>query len=155
MSNKVGISIHRVTVDYDLAVIARSIVGAEWGADNQMSDYDEKVLRDIAANPDYILLVAYVDDKPAGLALAMKLLKPDGDHWLYVDEMDTHPDFRRQGIGSQLMKTLIGYAKDWGLEEVWVGTEPDNTNANLLYKSLNPAEVETFVGYTYKNKLNP
>jgi ribosomal protein S18 acetylase RimI-like enzyme len=35
-------------------------------------------------------------------------------------------------------------------ELVWLGTEPDNTAANALYKSLEPDEVENFTGYCFE-----
>lgn len=92
------IKIRRVTEHDDLAAVAASIDEEDWGDDNDLDDYSEDALREIAGNPDTILLIAYLDGAPVGLALAARILKPYGDHWLYVDEFDTHPDHRRQGI---------------------------------------------------------
>jgi ribosomal protein S18 acetylase RimI-like enzyme len=113
-------------------------------------DFSEAALREIVADPNYLLLYAYVDGRVAGLALAMRMLKPGKEHWLYVDELDTHPDYRRMGVGKALMTELFRYARSWGLKEVWLGTEPDNTAANSLYRSLNPTEREKFIGYTFQ-----
>lgn len=121
----------------------------EWGKDNELEPYDEGSLRQIVNNPDYILLIAYDGDKPVGIALAAKQLKPDGKHWLYVDELGVRPDYRQRGIARSLMEKLFEIAKEWNLEELWLGTEPDNKAANRLYSSLKPSETETFVGYTF------
>jgi|GEM_PF-3355366 len=48
------------------------------------------------------------------------------------------------------MERLLQIAKEWGLEELWLGTEPDNDAANALYRSLHQLEAERFVGYLYK-----
>ena len=134
----------------ELSTIAESIVGSEWGRDNEQTDYREDALEEIVSDPNYLMLFAYVNGKPVGLALAIRLLKPGGEHWLYVDELDTHPDYRRQGVARVLMEELFEYAKRWNLKEVWLGTEPDNDGANALYTSLKPAKVENFVGYTFE-----
>ncbi len=146
------VEVKRVTVEDNLLSVAESIVGSEWGKDNEMDDYDETALREYVANPDNILLIAYVDGRVAGISLAMKLLKPytGNQHWLYIDEVDVHPNYRKQGIGTMMMKKLLEIGKEWGLDEAWVGTEPDNKGGNSLYKSLNPDETEEFIGYTYK-----
>jgi ribosomal protein S18 acetylase RimI-like enzyme len=48
-----------------------------------------------------------------------------------------------------MMRELIAIARESGCQEVWLGTEVDNIPANALYKSLQPDEVEQFVGYSY------
>jgi ribosomal protein S18 acetylase RimI-like enzyme len=143
------VEIKRTSEGDNLAGLAKAIRGAEWGADNEQVDFSESALREIVADPNYLLLYAYVDGKVAGLTLAVRLLKPGKEHWLYIDELDTHPDFRRMGVGKALMNELFRYAKEWGLKEVWLGTEPDNDAANALYKSLKPTQVEKFIGYTF------
>ncbi len=98
------------------------------------------------------MLVAYDDKKPVGLAIAAKQLKPDGEHWLYVDELGVRPDYRKRGIGRSLMEELLKIAKKWNLDELWLGTEPENDAANHFYRSLGLSEEEHFIGYTYDLK---
>ena len=69
---------------------------------------------------------------------------------MYVDEIDAQPDFRRRAVGKALMNELFRYAKEWGLKEVWLGTEPDNEAANVLYQSLSPTEHKEFIGYMFE-----
>jgi ribosomal protein S18 acetylase RimI-like enzyme len=49
-----------------------------------------------------------------------------------------------------MMKQLFLLAKDYECDEVWLGSEIENVAANELYKSLNPIEIQEFLGYTYK-----
>lgn len=149
------IEIKRIAKADDLKAVTASISGANWDKANDEKDYDEKAIREFVTNPDNYLLIAYVDGKAAGVALAIKLLKPYKDeNWLYVDEVDVMVDYRRKGVASALMKKTFEIAKKLGLDEVWLGTEPDNTAANRLYKSLRPNKIENFVGYTYKMKAS-
>ena len=48
------------------------------------------------------------------------------------------------------MSLLIAHARERGVEEVWLGTEPDNDPANALYRSMDADEEEAFVGYTWE-----
>lgn len=146
------INIRQISLDDNLAEIAASIIPTEWGEDNELSEYKEKSLREIVGNPDCVYLIAYDGQKPVGIAMAAKFLNPSAKHWLYVDELGVRPDYRRRGIAGNLLKKLLEIAKDWQLDEVWLGTEPDNVAANHLYKSLQPSKVESFVGYTFNTK---
>lgn len=143
------LEIHRLNPEDDFALIVESIDSDDWGDDNDLDDYSESALREIAGNPDAVLLIASRDGTPVGLALATHLLKPYGNHWLYVDELDTHPDFRRQGVARALMDWLFEYARERGLEEVWLGADADNDAANAFYESLRPESVDPVVGYTF------
>jgi ribosomal protein S18 acetylase RimI-like enzyme len=78
-------------------------------------------------------------------------IKPyDKERWLYVDEVDVCSEQRKKGAGKAIMRKLIEIAEDTGCDEVWLGTEVDNQPANALYRSLDPDEVEQFIGYTYE-----
>lgn len=125
-----------------------------WDKANDIKGYDEKYVREFVEKSDNILLIACIGDKVAGVCLASKNYAPykDNESWLYIDEVDVSPEFRRQGVGKAMMNTLLEIGAEMGLDEAWVGTEPDNKAANHLYKSLNPSEIEPSIGYTYKLK---
>ncbi|NJM22451.1 MAG: GNAT family N-acetyltransferase [Richelia sp. RM2_1_2] len=78
------------------------------------------------------------------------LLKPYGESWLYLDEIDVPLNLRKQSAGSLMMKELFEIARENGCVEVWLGMEKDNKIAQSFYESLQPTEVEEFVGYTFK-----
>jgi ribosomal-protein-alanine N-acetyltransferase len=59
--------------------------------------------------------------------------------WLIVDEAHiatfaTHPDFRRQGIGEQLMKHALLAAREEGAERAFLEVRAGNAGALGLYK---------------------
>jgi ribosomal protein S18 acetylase RimI-like enzyme len=100
-------------------------------------------------NAESLFVVAYSDKLFAGMASAKLLNKPNGDIWLYIDEVDVCEDKQRQGIGTALMRYLLKFAHESYCDEVWLGTEVDNLPANALYSSLSPSEIQKFIGYTY------
>ena len=78
-------------------------------------------------------------------------MKPyDHELWLYVDEVDVCADQRQKGAGKAIMNKLLDIAEDEECEEVWLGTEVDNVAANALYRSIDPDDIEQFVGYTWE-----
>ena len=72
------------------------------------------------------------------------------DRSFYVHELDTHPAFRRQGVATTLMKSIFSIAKQHGITQVWLGTEPERSAASKLYGSLQPSEAEVCHLYSYK-----
>jgi aminoglycoside 6'-N-acetyltransferase I len=146
------INIRRISDSDNIVVLAQSIIPEQWGKDNELEPYDEESLKQIVNNSNYVLLIAYDGEKPVGITIAAKQLKPDGKHWLYVDELGVRPHYRQRGIARSMVEKLFEIAKEWNLEELWLGTEPDNDPANGLYRSLKPSETETFIGYTYTLK---
>jgi ribosomal protein S18 acetylase RimI-like enzyme len=135
----------------DLGAICAQMQPELWGKDNEMTSYQPEHLKKFLETDQNLLMVAYDNDTIAGVALCYELPHPAGDHSLYVHELDTHPDYRRQGVATQLMKELFKIAKKRGLREVWVGTETSNKIADKFYRSLNPHEVEPSYIYSYKN----
>lgn len=134
----------------NISAICVQMTPDNWAVDNEMSQYNETHLRRFLSEDKNILLLAWDDDKIAGATLCYILPHPDGNDTLYVHELDTHPDYRRQGVATQLMNELLSIARQKGLSEVWLGTEIDNPAANELYKKLGPSEIEQSVTYTYK-----
>lgn len=119
-----------------------------WAKDNEMTSYKPELLIKFLET-GHVLVLAYDGEKIAGVAIAYELPHPAGEHSLYVHELDTHPDYRRQGIGTQLMEEMKRIAKERDVKELWVGTEVDNTPANALYTKFNPTETEQAIIYSY------
>jgi ribosomal protein S18 acetylase RimI-like enzyme len=146
-----GITVKPLTAQDDLPRFVSLMNEASWGADNEMEPYDAEALRSFVEDPATLLLAAYAGERLAGVLIATIIRKPYAkSDWLYVDEVDVSLDFRRQGVGKQLMNEALAFAGRRQLSEVWLGTEPDNASANALYSSLGPEETESFIGYTFK-----
>jgi len=103
------------------------------------------------ADPDNIWLLAMVDGQVAGMLTGYQLLKYDArqkESLLY--EIETKPEFRRQGIGQQLIKAFLEICQQAGSPEAWVLTDADNAPARALYRSLKPSDEEgDIVMYSY------
>ena len=149
------ITVAVVTLDDDLNLLVSEINNALWDAANEMSAYDDEALTAYLRREDTLFVacheIANGERSFMGMASARFELKPyDNSRWLYVDEVDVCADQRKKGAGKAIMRKLLALAREAGCEEVWLGTEVDNQAANALYGSLDPDEVERFVGYTWE-----
>lgn len=76
-------------------------------------------------------VVAVQDEAVIGHAT----LVPDSDQE-YELAIFVHQDHRRQGVGSGLLRTLLGTAAEAGIEYVWLSVERWNTVAITLYEDV-------------------
>lgn len=56
---------------------------------------------------------------------------------LFIYSIDVIKDYRKQGIGTQLMEQVIQYGKDHQCYKAFVITNRSNKNACLLYEKVN------------------
>lgn len=115
-------------------------------------DYSVQNLKEFLLRTESVFVVSYSDEQFGGMASAKLLNKPNGDIWLYIDEVDVCEGHQKQGIGKELMNYLFSFAQESNCDEVWLGTEVGNKPANALYKSLTPSEIQNLIGYTYTLK---
>ncbi len=142
--------IYRATTKDDLAAICVQMQPGNWATDNEMTAYEPGLLKAFLGKGNYLVLVLD-GDKIAGAATAYPLPHPAADgSSLYVHEVDTHPNYRRQGVATMLMQEMFKIAKEQGLYEVWVGADKGNKPAHNLYKKLNPYEQDPCMIYAYK-----
>lgn len=134
--------------DYDLAIIAKQLNEADWDA--SIKDFSEKSLREFLVNNGRHYVIAYCDGELAGAVHGYNLLHPTGDIYLYVDEVDTIVEYRRQGVATALMNEFFKIGSEVGALELWLGTEHDNEEAKALYEKLKPSEIDNGPIYTYK-----
>jgi ribosomal protein S18 acetylase RimI-like enzyme len=146
------IEIKQITENDDLEMIVEEISAAKWSEDSEIgsSDYTVETLSTFIQNSYSIFLIAYLEERFSGMASAMVLDKPNGDSWLFIDEIDVCEDFHRKGVATQMMKQLFLLASEYECDEIWLGAEKENVAANELYRNLNPIEIQEFLGYTYK-----
>lgn len=149
-----------LTLEHDLDTLASEINAACWDEANDLADFDAKSLRRYLEREDTLFVSCHADPENKdnagtrtlmGFASARIQIKPyENEKWLYIDEVDVCVDQRKKGAGSAIMEKLIELARNADCDEVWLGTEPDNDAANALYRSLAPADIEHFIGYTFK-----
>ena len=141
-----------VKPDDDLQALAAQINDAEWDDANEMADYDAQSLQYYLLQQDTVFIACHdADGVLLGISSGRFLIKPyEKERWLYVDEVDVAVNHRKKGAGKAMMNKLFDMADDHDCEEVWLGTETDNEPAKALYRSLDPEEEETFVGFTWE-----
>ncbi len=149
------IEVDVVTKQSDLETLVKEINAASWDAANDVCAYAVESLTNYLSRQDTVFVVAHdrqgTETTFVGMASARIEIKPyENQRWLYVDEVDVCVDQRKKGAGTAIMKKLLEIAKEADCEELWLGTELDNEPANALYQSLDPDEVEKFVGYNYE-----
>ena len=114
---------------------------------------DEEVVRQLAeaepqtallADDATIFLAAFQGDDPVGFVFGHVLPRRHGaPSILFVYELDVGEEHRRRGIGARLMTELAGLAREQGVRDGFVLTEPDNQPANALYRSLGGERVDS------------
>jgi len=91
----------------------------------------------VLADPDHDLIVAEADGAVVGYAHLMTY--HDLSHGALAGDLlglAVREDFRRQGIGRRLLSEVMRLAKERGVGEFHINTEPDNEDAQRLYRSL-------------------
>lgn len=149
MTTKSNIQARQITLDDNLASIAAQCNAEQWGDDSELLSYSEHSLKTYLEDANNILVAALNNDKIAGIAIGYVLLHPSGNKTLYIDELDTHPDYRRQGVATIMMQEFQAIARKKQCSEVWLSSSMDNHVAHAFYKKLQPTEQKnaTIFGY--------
>ncbi|RWA60102.1 GNAT family N-acetyltransferase [Mesorhizobium sp.] len=118
--------------------------------------FDEPVRPDrlaaYLASPGHFMIVAIADEIVVAQCAAVIHRHPDKVSELYIDEVGVTPAFQRQGIARKMLDAMFEIGREYGCEEAWVGTEPDNGPARALYESRKEprGKAEEFVMYVYR-----
>ncbi|ROP38692.1 GNAT family N-acetyltransferase [Saccharothrix texasensis] len=94
----------------------------------------EDATRAFLADERHHLLIAYVDDEPAGFVSGVETIHPDKGVEMFLYELGVDEAHQRRGIASALIDRLIGVARERGCTGVWTGTEKDNAAALATYR---------------------
>ena len=57
-----------------------------------------------------------------------------------------HPDYRGAGVGTALLRTLLGRGRSAGVERVWLSVERTNRPAVSLYRAAGFAPIDSGLG---------
>ena len=93
------------------------------------------------------MCVALHDGLVVGMVMAVIHDHPDKQTELFLDEIGTGDDWRRRGIARALMQKLFERADAENIEEIWLGTEPDNVPARGLYESFGHERENAVIYY--------
>jgi ribosomal-protein-alanine N-acetyltransferase len=127
-------SIRRLTLDDLEAVVAME-------AANQPSPWSEGVFRDELAAENRVYLAA---DEEGVVGFGGVMLVGDEAH---VTNLLVDPEWRRRGIGLELMRALIDEAVAEGARHITLEVRSENDAARRLYARLGLAPVGMRKGY--------
>ena len=100
--------------------------------------------------PGHYFIGAFSDGMMVGQLAAVLHRHPDlRPTELYIDEVGVTPRFRRQGIAARMLEAAFTLGRELGCAEAWVGTEPDNLPAQMLYRRRS-LPAESFVMYVIR-----
>ncbi len=95
----------------------------------------ESAVRAFLADDRHHLLIAYVEERPAGFVSAVELLHPDKPKpETFVYELGVDPEFRRLGVATELLRELTRLCRDRGGGEMFVLTDEANEAALATYR---------------------
>ncbi|WP_205214873.1 GNAT family N-acetyltransferase [Altererythrobacter sp. ZODW24] len=86
------------------------------------------------SNTNNWMAAAVNDGLVIGQCMCVVHHHPDKPTELYLDEIGTADNWRRQGVAGLLLKAVFARADEAGIDEIWLGTEPDNLPARRLYE---------------------
>ncbi len=119
-------------------------------ADVAAGVFDEPIRADrlerYLANPLNWMVLAIKDGLVIGQCMCVVHYHPDKATELFLDEIGTGDDWRRRGIAKSLMHAVFERADAEGIDEIWLGTEPDNLPARGLYEGTG-AKAEPAIIY--------
>lgn len=95
---------------------------------------DASLLREMLGDARHHLIVAIDDRVVIGFVSGVHYVHPDKPAQLFVNEVATAEQFRRQGIARAMLDAMVAHARTLGCTEAWVLTERTNQAAMALYR---------------------
>jgi GNAT superfamily N-acetyltransferase len=95
---------------------------------------DDRSLDAFFADERHHLLIAYVDDRPAGFVTGVELFHPDKPKpEMFLYELGVDEAYRGRGIATLLLQRLVQLCDERGCGTMFVLTDEDNAAARATY----------------------
>jgi GNAT superfamily N-acetyltransferase len=78
--------------------------------------------------------IALIDDSLAGAVVAFRSQEEPEE--IYIQDVMTHPDFRRRGVTRALLAAVRDRAEHWACRRLYLTSEPENTSAHATWTNL-------------------
>jgi ribosomal protein S18 acetylase RimI-like enzyme len=101
------------------------------------------------ADERHHLLIAYVDDIPAGMVTGVEMTHPDKGTEMFLYELGVDEPFRGRGIGPALVSALADLARECGCYGMWTITDEHNPAALSTYSRAGGKAEEKQVVFTW------
>lgn len=102
-------------------------------------------------SPGHHLILAYVDESPAGMITGVEMTHPDKGTEMFVYELGVNEAYRGRGIGRSLVIALADLARERGCYGMWVLTDGGNDAALGTCRAAGAGEArhETQLSWTF------
>ena len=87
------------------------------------------------ADPGHHLLIAFVDDQPAGFVTGVVVRHPDKGPEMLLYELGVAEDHRQKGIGTALVMSLRDRSQSLGHRGMWVIIDADDEIPAATYRA--------------------
>lgn len=95
----------------------------------------QSVNHNFLTNPLNYILAAYADNLPVGYLLGYELERPETDNpTFFVYDIEVLKDYRKKGIGTELMDAFKQSAKEKKATEIFVASNKSNIPAMNFYR---------------------
>ncbi|MBI4099894.1 GNAT family N-acetyltransferase [Candidatus Microgenomates bacterium] len=103
----------------------------------------KKYFTQLVTNPKACCLIAKDDYRPVGyIAAAPKDINYSRSKYFEINNMGVSPDYRSRGVGSQLMRACLAWAKKQGFQKAYVNAYFQNSGAVKFYKKNGFSEID-------------
>lgn len=108
--------------------------------------FDDPVVADstrrFLADERHLLLLGYLDDRPAGFVSAVEMFHPDKERpEVFLNEIGVMESAQRRGVARALVEELKRHARERGCQSMWVTTDDDNDPAKRLFGTTGGRQV--------------
>lgn len=126
---------------------------AYWNEESNVERMRE-VFQRIDANPAYLLMGARIGNQLAGSAMGIVCDELYGEchPFMVIEDMVVGSEFRRQGVGSAIMREMERLAVERGCRYIIFVTESNRTGAHQFYASIG-YDPDGFKGFKKKLTL--
>ncbi len=118
---------------------------------------DPHLAAQFLSRDDHHIIAAIENDTIVGFVSAVSYVHPDKEPELWINEAGVASTHQGQGIGKQLMNSMLALGKQMKCTEAWVLTNRSNPRAMKLYSSAGGVEdADDIVMYNFDLKtLSP
>ncbi len=110
---------------------------------------DGEGLTRILGDADFLLLLAKLDGTTVGYLYGRMLDRLDGTRLLLIYDITVGVEYRRKGVGRELVRSALAHARDEGAAGCWLIADEDNQGARAFYEHLDGEEWPA-VGFRWK-----
>jgi ribosomal protein S18 acetylase RimI-like enzyme len=101
---------------------------------------EEALSREFLADPRHHIVVAIDGGLVVAFASAIHYVHPDKPAQLWINEVAVAPTFRRLGLATAILRTLLQVGRAHHCTVAWVLTDRSNAAAMALYASIGGTE---------------